>query len=437
VSAAAARPHNPLPVLAGAVLVVMASQQAIVPVLAPLARDLALPEWVLGLMMTASAGMFALTSSRWGRAIDRVGHRTVLISGLVLCLLGTVGFAIACELAVRGILDPGPAMALMIVTRALLFGTGMGAVPTAAMAWVAANTVTTADRVRGLSRIGAVQGSAMAIGPAAGAALAFAGFLGPVWLAPGAVAVTLLAAAWLLPRPPRRTPETVAAASSATTAGAAADSDLAVPAAPASRLRPWDPRLWPVMLAGFSCFLTLGIVIICLGFVVQDRLGLEGAATARTTGLISTVIGVFMLSMQAFVVPRLAWAPWRLLRTGIPLVGIGGALLTVADTLPLIMGCMAILAIGMGFAGPGYTSAPTLLVGPREQGHVAGLVQTVSGTTFVIGPLAGSALYGIASPLPFVVGATVCAAAAVFVWTRSAPDGGPVAEPADQVGAAR
>lgn len=405
---AAARPHNPLPILATAVLVVMTTQQAIIPVLAPLSRELDLPEFSLGLMMTASAGMFALTSPWWGRRINTLGHRRVLLTGLSLCLSGMIGFALFSELALRGVIAPVPAMTAMIATRSLLFGVGMGAVPTAAMAWVAANTETTAERVAGLSRIGAVQGLAMALGPALGGALAFAGFLGPVWLAPGLLVLALVAAAALLPRPSRRTPaEKVEDLATAT-------------ASSATRLRPWDPRLWPVVLAGFSTFLTLGVVIICLGFLVQDRLGFTGAETARVTGMISTSVGTFMVLTQGFVVPRLGWAPWRMLRAGIPLVALGAFAMVFADTAVLMAVAMSTLAVGVGFAGPGYTSAPTLLVGPSEQGHVAGLVQSVTGTTFVIGPLMGSTLYGFDAELPLVLGGLICTLAAIFVWTRAA-----------------
>lgn len=410
---AAGRAHNPLPVLAGAVLVVMAAQQAIVPVLAPLARDLDLPEWTLGLLMTSAAAMFTITSSFWGRAVDRVGHRTVLLSGLSIGLVGMIGFAVACDLAVRGTISGELGMTLMIATRSLLFGAAMGAVPTAAMAWVAANTTTTQDRVKGLAQIGAVQGLAQALGPASGFVLAFAGFLGPVWAAPVVILLALVVAAVLLPKPPRR--RTADTADPPVAPGA--------DAAPRKPLRPWDPRLWPVMLGGFGSFLTLGLVVVCVGFVVQDRLGYEGADAVRMTGLVSTAMGLCMVTMQAVVVPRLAWPPWRMLRTGIPLVALGAAGLIVAGTLPLVVACMGVLAIGMGMVAPGYVSAPTLLVGPAEQGRVAGLVQTVTGSTFMIGPLGGTALYGIHEWLPFVVATGICTAGAVFVWTRRGPGG--------------
>ena len=407
----AARIHNPMPVLASAVLVVMAAQQAIVPILAPLARDLDLPEWTLGLLMTSAAAMFTITSSFWGRAVDRVGHRAVLLSGLSVGFVGMVGFAVACQLAVSGTISGELGMALMIATRSLLFGAAMGAVPTAAMAWVAANTVTTQERVKGLAQIGAVQGLAQALGPASGFVLAFAGFLGPVWAAPAVILAAFVLAAVLLPKPPPRRTDVD---------GDAAE-DATGDAAPRKPLRPWDPRLWPVMLGGFGSFLTLGLVVVCVGFVVQDRLGYEGADAVRMTGLVSTVMGLCMVTMQAFVVPRLAWPPWRMLRTGIPLVALGAAGLIVAGTLPLVIASMAVLAIGMGMVGPGYVSAPTLLVGPAEQGRVAGLVQTVTGSTFMLGPLGGTALYGIHEWLPFAVGAGVCTAAVIFVWTRKGP----------------
>lgn len=402
--------RSPLPVLVAAVLLVATAQQALIPVLAPLARQVGLAEVSLGLVMTCAALVYAITSPLWGRAVDRVGHRRVLLGGLVLALLGLAGFAVVADLALAGRLGDGAGVvSLMVLTRSVVFGAGMGAVPVAAMSWVAANTSTTRARVAGLSRIGAVQGLAMALGPAIGGSLAVLGLLGPVWAAPVLVLVVLVGVTLALPRPPR---------------GARAAARAARAAAPPPRrpsLRPWDPRLWPVMVVGFGIFLSLGLTVVPLGFLVQDRLHVEGAAAVRAAAAISTTAGLAMVLVQGFVVPRLAWPPWRLLRTGVPVAGVAVLGLVVADTQLAMAAAMAGVSAGVGLAAPGYTSSPTLLVGPEEQGSVAGLVQMVTGATFVLGPLGGSALYGVAPELPFVAAALMCALGTVFVWVRRSP----------------
>lgn len=400
--------RSPLPVLVTAVLVVATAQQALIPVLAPLGREVGLSEIAMGVVMTFAALMFSVTSPLWGRAVDRVGQRSVLLAGMTLCLVGLSAFAVVAELAVAGRLGGDVVtVTLMVLTRSLLFGAGMGAVPVAAMAWVAANTATTQDRIAGISRIGAVQGVAMALGPALGGMLAFAGLLGPVWFAPALLVLVLVGVAVALPR-------RVAPGSAAGVAAAA------VPL-PRSGLRPWDARLWPVMVVGFGIFLSLGMTMISLGFLVQDRLDVAGAEAVRTAGLVSSSAGVAMVLAQGVVVPRLGWTPWRLLRTGVPVAGTAVLGLVVADSLPAMCLAMAGVATGVGLAAPGYTSSPTLLVGPEEQGSVAGLVQMVTGATFVLGPLVGSALYGVAPEAPFLGAAVMCGLGTAFVWLRRPP----------------
>lgn len=404
--------RSPLPVLVTAVLVVATAQQVLIPVIAPLARDVGLSEVAMGLVMTCAALVYAVTSPLWGRAVDRVGHRRVLLGGLTLALVGLAGFALVADLALAGRLGGDTAtVAWMVLTRSVVFGGGMGAVPVAAMSWVAANTGTTRERVTGLSRIGAVQGLAMALGPAIGGLLAFAGLLGPVWLSPLLVLAVLVGVAVALPRPPRAGRGEPAAAATA----------AAVAPLPRRGLRPWDARLWPVMVVGFGIFLSLGLTMVPLGFLVQDRLGVVGADAVRTAAVVSTSAGVAMVLVQGVLVPRLGWAPWRLLRAGVPVAGVAVLGLVVADSLPAMCLAMAGVAAGVGLAAPGYTSSPTLLVGPDEQGSVAGLVQMVTGATFVLGPVGGSALYGLAPELPFLAAAAMCGLGTVFVWLRRSP----------------
>lgn len=396
-----------LPVLLAAVLAVFTAQQALAPVLAPLAREVGISEIGLGSVITLAAVVFAGTALAWGRAVDRFGHRPVLLTGTALALVGLVGFGVVSQLAVGGALTPGAALAGMIATRSLLFGAGVGAVPVAAIALVAATTADEGARTRGMGRIGAVQGAAIALGPALGGLLGFAGLLGPVWAAPVVVALALLGLALALPHGASPLP-------------AAPPIDDRDSQARPPALRPWDPRLWPVLLGGFGLYLALSMILIVLGFLVQDRLGLDAGATVTATGAASFTAGVVLVAVQGVLVPRLRWPAARLLRVGSPIAVLGTLVLLVAGSLWMIIGALALLALGLGLAIPGYTTAPTLLVGPAEQGSVAGLVQIVTGLTFVVGPLAGTALYGLAPEAPLASAAVSCAAATAFVWLHPA-----------------
>jgi MFS family permease len=319
---------------------------------------------------------------------------------MVLGPAGMAGFAVVAQLAVQRVIGPETPFVLMLATRSVLFGAGIGAVPVAAIAFVAATTDGVA-RTSGIGRIGAVQGLSLVLGPAIGGLLAAAGLLGAVWVAPAVLAAMLVAVAVLLPRPPRR--------------AVATDPGPRPPA-----LRPWDARLWPVLAVGFCLYLALALLQIVVGFLVQDRLQIDAATTVAATGAVFVACGIVLILVQGVLVPRLRWPATRLLRTGAPIAVLATLALLPATALWSIVGAMALLAVGLGLALPGFTTAPTLLVGPDEQGGVAGLVQTVTGTTFVIGPLAGTALYGIAPEVPIAAAVASCLLATALVLVHPA-----------------
>lgn len=386
--------RRPLGLLLVAVLSVFTAQQALVPVLAPLAREVGLSEVQLGLVMTIAAVVFAGTSLLWGRAVDRLGTRTVLLLGMALATAGVTGFAVVSQLALAGIIDPTTTMMLMIATRSLLFGAGVGAVPVAALAHVSSTTSGEADRTRAVGQLGAVQGVAIALGPALGGLLGFAGLLGPIWLAP---AVILVVGVVVLGRLPRAS-------------GPARDRGR-----PAVSLPPWDRRIWPFLLTGFLLFLSLGTVLIVLGFLFQDRLGLDSATTVRLTGTSAFATGLVLIAVQGALVPRLGWPPLRLLRTGTPIAAAGLLALAVAPGFWTMTASSMLMALGLALAMPGYTAAVTLRVGDDEQGAAAGLINATNGTTFVVGPLLGTGLYQLDPRFPMLAGAVSCLLALLFV----------------------
>jgi MFS family permease len=187
---------------------------------------------------------------------------------------------------------------------------------------------------------------------------------------------------------------------------------------PTVRVSPFDRRMWPFLTTGFVMYLALGIVLMTIGFLVQDRLHLSAQETGRTTGLVMLAAASLIIIVQAAVVPRLGWAPLRLMRAGAVVMTAGMVLVTVATDGPLLGAGMAVLGAGLGFGLPGIMSAPTLLATREEQGAVAGLVGATNALTFVLGPLLGTALYEIAPAGPYLLGAVLLAGVAVFTFVH-------------------
>jgi MFS family permease len=86
----------------------------------------------------------------------------------------------------------------------------------------------------------------------------------------------------------------------------------------------------------------------------------------------------------------------------------------------LAMG-MALFGLGMGLAAPSFSAAASLTVNSDEQGALAGLVGSVSGMGFVIGPLLGGYIYSISPSLTYDVAAVAVIFALVYVWLCKLP----------------
>jgi MFS transporter, DHA1 family, tetracycline resistance protein len=387
-----------LPLLLGAVLAVFTGQQLLGPVLPPLSRELGLSEVQLGFVITTAAVVFTLSSLFWGRVCDRWGQRRVLLTGLALCTAGLAGFAAVAAWAL-GSESPSQAAVLtgMIVMRSVLFGFGVGAVPVAALAYVGATTAGEAERTRAVSLVGAAQALAMVLGPGLGGLLAVGTLLGPLYLAPVVLGLITVVVAVVLPRPVRPS----------------ADQPHAPPYG--RTLSPFDPRLRRFLAVGFLLFLSLGVIQVVLGFLFQDRLGLDATDTAGTAGAAGFATGLVLVAVQGGLVPRLGWGPVRLLRVGSPVGAVGFGLVAVGPEFWSMTAGLMVVALGLGMAIPGYTAGPTLALGPAEQGAVAGLINATNGSTFIAGPLLGTALYALGPALPVVLSALLCLAACALL----------------------
>lgn len=380
------------------VLVVYSAQQVLVPILAPLSRELSLTETQLGLVITVAAAALTVSSPPWGRALDTLGLRTVLLAGLGLATVGLTGFAVVSMLGLSGATTPPVTFGLMLATRSLFFGAGIAALPVAALAVAGTATTSESDRTRAVGLVGAAQGLSLVLGPAAGGALALVSLTLPLYVAP---ALTVLVGAWVLGVVPR----------------------VPAPSRQGKRpavVRPWEAHLWPLFTIGFLLYLSLSLIQVIIGFLIADRLALDSQATAGAVGVVLFVAGLVLVAAQGAVVPKLGWPARRLLRTGIPLAIAAFALLAFAGQLWTITAAFAVLSLGLGLAIPGFTAAPTLVVGKEQQGSVAGLVNATIGATFIAGPLLGTALYEAEPVVPVLASLGAVTAALALAWISPA-----------------
>jgi DHA1 family tetracycline resistance protein-like MFS transporter len=368
-------------------------QQILTPVLPPLARRLELSEFQFGVVMSASAAVVALVSPWWGRRCDTRGRKPLLVLALFGAAVGLLAFAVSAHLGLLGLTGVTATLVLLVLTRGVLFGGALAALPVAAQSYVADVTRDEQSRVRGLARVGAAIGLALVLGPGLGGLLAEFGLVAALYLAP-VLALLPAFAVW---------------------GGLPAEAPAAAGGERPPRLSPLDVRVWPFLTAGVGIYLSVSLLQMSVGFLMEDRLGLTATQTAGFSGYVLLAGGLPMLLVQGLLIPVLKWRPLRLLRVGVPLTAAAFAVLVFADSLPVFFAATVLSGLGHSLAVPGYNSALSLRVGEKEQGGVAGLIASANGATLVLGPLVATALYQAGAALPFVCGAAELVLLAVFL----------------------
>lgn len=383
-------------------------QTTLNPVIAPLSREVGLDEWQIGVTISVAAIMVVLTSQIWGRRSQSWGRKPVLIASLATCTAAMTLFAIIAAMGVGGNLGKTPLFILFVLVRGMLFGTALAAILPTAQAYVADITSSEEERVRGMAGVGATQGIASIAGALVGGLLSGISLMVSVDMVPVFLFAGLLVVIFVLRR----------------------ESRTELVDAPA-HVSPFDPRVWPFLMAGFGMFTALGLIQIVTGFLVQDRLGLDADTTGLYTGGALLAAGIGMVIAQTVIVPRSKWAPSTLLRVGTLLGAAGFALLALNSGFALIVISVTVIGMGVGIAMPGYTAGPTLLMSREEQGGLAGLIGATNGLTYAVSPAAGTAMYGLSPILPIAVGGAILVAVFAFVLIhpgfRRAPESAPEA----------
>lgn len=206
-------------------------------------------------------------------------------------------------------------------------------------------TVDSAARVKGMARLGATQGVGQVIGSAVGGLLAIFGLMVPLVAVPVfLVLAVVLVRIRLQPQAPtelRKRPRTV---------------------------KPTDRRVLPFLLCCAGMYLTLGVIQVIVGFLVQDRLDVTDDRAGLLTGLALLVAGAGVVVSQAVIMPRSGWGPGTLLRVGASTAAVGFRLMVPAvPSAPLTV---VLLYVGVGVVAPGTgTATPRLHRRCQSPGH--------------------------------------------------------------------
>ena len=375
-------------ILSGAMFSSYLGISILAPVLPPLMRQLNLSELQGGLILTGSSIMWVIFSPWWGRRSDLSGRKPVILLGLGGYALGVVSFALVTQAGLEGVIASATVTWLLLVAARMIVGVLFSAAGPAAQAYVA-DVSSGQQRVSAMGILSASNGLATILGPALAALVVGFGLAAPIFLSAITPLLGMLLVWRFLPSMPAKLRRGERAPS----------------------LRVTDARLLPLLLVGFCVMSALSVTQFTIGFLFQDRLGLDGVETARLVGLAVMASGVALLFAQMVLIQVLRLTPLTLLRLGVPLMLAALIVLTLALDFAGMTLALVLMGLAVGMVMPGFRTAITFVVEPHEQGAAAGLANSVPGYSFIFGPPLGTALYGVNAASPYLVASLFVVAA--------------------------
>ena len=399
--------------------------------IAPLSRALNLPEWIVGAAVSLAAAAVTALSQFWGRRSIAWGRRRVILLALFLALTAGTLFSAAVWARAAGYIGAFLAAGAIMAARGPFFGAAVAAIPPTGQALVAEVTPDEASRVRGTSAFSGAINLSVMVGSLVYSALGAWWIFGPVHATPVFVLIALAIALIWLPRdgastrPRRRLPrlsaedtthEKAAPASSTESADTNTASGATTTAELPPRVRWTDRRIAPWIASVFGIYFANGVVQITMGFLVQDRGGLQPAPAVSITALMLLANAAGAMLMQLIVVPRLGWSPRTLLRVGMTLALAALTCLTIAPSLWALAVSTFAMGVASGMASPGYSAGASLAVSAREQGGIAGVINATGAITWIVAPVSATALYGWMPLSPFLLALSLVALSCACAW---------------------
>ncbi|HEX7529102.1 MAG TPA: MFS transporter, partial [Thermoanaerobaculia bacterium] len=307
-----------------------------------------------GLLMSSYSAMQFLFAPILGRLSDRFGRRPVILFSLAGTVLGYLLFAFARSLT------------LLFASRLLDGATG-GNIGTAQA--IIADTTSREDRARGMGLVGMAFALGFIFGPAIG------GFtVGISQTAPGLAAASLSFAAlvwafWKLPetRPEGGPRERFSVFSFATLARAF-----------------HRPEIGALMLLSLVTTTAFAMFESTFAQFVSLRL----SAGASTVAWFFVFVGVCSAIVQGVLVRRLVkrFGEGRLVVAGGVILIAGFSGLRFADSVPIFLLMIAMIALGIGITTPTLSSLVSKRSSAAEQGEILGAYQSMSSLGRVVGP---------------------------------------------------
>ena len=354
-------------------------------------------------LSAVTALVFALVAPYWGRRSDTLGRKSVILIGLFGYTLGTLLFNVVAYAGFQGLITGGILWLLLVLAR-VIHAAIMSATFPASNAYII-DVTPIADRAKGLGRMSAANQLGVLMGPVM-AATVVAGFLMPLMIQATITFVCALLVYFFLAE--SRDVNAISSVDNEPQSKKKGEK-------PFVKLSFFDSRYRFLLPVGLVLYTMQGMVQQTLGFYCEDVLGMSRMRSVQFYATAMMFSSLAMIAAQLLIVQRFSISCSRLIRFGLPFCALAYLVIAYTGTKFGLLFGMALFGFGVGLVMPGFSAAASYTVHSREQGNLSGLIGSIAGLGFVIGPIMGGLIYNLHLAGPCLLASVILAVLSVYV----------------------
>ncbi|MEQ1311369.1 MFS transporter [Acinetobacter sp. XH1639] len=378
--------NNHLKFLALAALINGTCFSMILPLLAPLTRQLHLSEFQGGVIVSAGAIFMAIASIWVAKNKSNQSPENLVNYGFMGMTITWALFTFILALGLDAILSSVLIFILLVLSRAST-GIFMAMPQIGLQSYVMTESTETTTRSKNMALFGAMNSFGMIVGPLATSLLLYGGLLFPMWFAVALLALVSLALSMFFKKK------------------SDIRSDADKPSEQSSNIVLNQQNIIKQSLIwlalGFSTYVAIVTLNMTAGFYIQDKFFLSSQQSAVYFSQCMVVVGICLVVTQLLIVKVIKLQLHSLVLIGILTMCFGLLLSLYAQSIVVFQASYIFYGISVACLLPAFTTGAAQAVTQDSQVKMAGYCTATQAFGLIFAPLVSTYLYQFDQNLPF------------------------------------
>ena len=384
----------------------------ILPLLAPLIRQLHMTEFRAGLLVSVSALLMSLTAMWISKKAQWQNQFYLLSIGFIGMTITWGLFSAVLSYGVTYSIAMSLLFSLLLVTRAST-GIFMAMPQIALQSFVMTSCTEEKQRSQMMAKFGSLNSVGLILGPLVTTLLIGWGILVPMWLAVIILALMSIVIVYLYPKEQLNHQAKIHDGSVQTTTGQQQkiyqkqeaylqqEGDDVENSKQIKRQQDSINKAIIWLILGFSLYIAIVTLNLTAGFYIQDKFQLSIPQSAIYFSQCSLIVGIALVMMQIAISKWLKWSLQQLLFVGLSSMLLGLGISIVSANIFIFQSAYIFYGIAVACLMPAFTTGAAQSVALNLQTKIAALCTMVQGLSLVVAPLLSTALYQFDMIFPY------------------------------------